>query len=94
MVSFTIVVFSDFAAHPQVFRTCAVHFLFKIFVVALLACVIHISSSVPYELGTLASPEGMKDRVQCHFTHAFVCSETFQHTCQHCFLTYSPRKLG
>lgn len=63
MVSFTTVVFSGFAAHPQVFRACAVHFLFKIFVVALLACAIHISSSVPYKLETLASPEGMKDRV-------------------------------
>lgn len=63
MVNFMIVFFSDFAAHPQVFRTCAVHFLFKIFVIALLACVIHICSSVPYKLETFASPEGMKGRV-------------------------------
>lgn len=26
--------------------------------------------------------------------HGFLCSETFQHTCQHCFLKYQSKEAG
>lgn len=46
MINF-ITISPDFVSHHQVFRT---QFLFKIFVIALLVYVIHISSSIPYEI--------------------------------------------